>query len=682
MCLRQYLIIIRNGDVDMNIKMKRFKLLAAMLAAITLSACGNSTVQNLNEDTKQVVSTNDSSSEKSIIVTSEMISYDKDDDYSDWKNENPTYIELNKNSAAINGAGAVVKESKITIIEAGTYVFSGKLENGQIIVDVENEEIVKLVLNGVEISCSDNAPIYVKNAEKTIISLPEGTQNIIMDGSEYVFSDSLSDEPSAAIFSKDDLSVNGTGELTVRANYKDGIVSKDDLKINGGNIDIVSTDDGLIGRDKVLIKEGNITITAGGDGIKTTNDTDDEKGFIAFDGGVFDIKAGADGIQAETSVLITDGEFTIFSGGGSENGHIKVSDDRKFMPEKQENTLTSKTSEVENQSKKAIKAVSDITINGGTINIDSADDAVHSNNSINIAGGDITITSGDDGIHADSSITIKDGKIDIKKSYEGIESMLVAISGGETHIISSDDGINVAGGNDGSAVNGRPGQNKFGSSGNNNLRIDGGYVMVDALGDGLDANGSIYMTNGIVIVNGPIANNNGALDYDGEFEISGGLLVAAGSAGMAQAPSDQSNQKSILMYYSDIQKANTLIHLEDSNGNTVMTFAPKKDYQSVVISSPVLKENESYTLYTGGTLTGDVSEGINTNGNYQGGTKVVDFTINSSVIYLSEEGITTQRGFNPGKGGNPGFEKKQQHPEFKGNQAPPEFKGDEVPKEK
>ncbi|MNN22374.1 hypothetical protein D3C81_1357310 [compost metagenome] len=288
---------------------------------------------------------------------------------------------------------------------------------------------------------------------------------------------------------------------------------------------------------------------------------------------------------------------------------------------------------------------------GGTFDIDSADDAIHSNASINISGGSITISSGDDGIHADLALSIAGGIIKINKSYEGLESKVITISNGEIYSVSSDDGINVGGGNDGSSMNGRPGQNTMSASGDSTLYIHGGYIVIDSQGDGLDSNGSIQMTGGTVIVNGPTQNNNGALDYDGTFELSGGILVAAGSSGMAEAPSDQSQQYSIRMNFNEIQKAGSLVHLEDGNGNTIVTFAPSKEYQSIVIASQELSQNSKYSLYTGGVSTGSESNGLYMNGEYSGGSEIVSFTIANTVTYLSESGVTTER--SSGGGGGP-----------------------------
>jgi hypothetical protein len=641
----------------MNRRSIYFKLAAALVCTTFLYACGTSSATKTEAATEVKASIIGDKAIKTVI--GELVTYDKEDYYSDWKNENPNYIQLNGTTASLTGSGAEVKEGKITITSAGVYVISGKLEDGQIIVDVQDKGTVKLVLNGAEIKSSNNAPIYVKNAGKTIVSLQEGTENNIVDGAKYTLADASTDEPSAAIFSKDNLVINGNGKLTVKGNYKDGITSKDDLKIIGGNIQITAVDDGLVGRDILAVKEGTITIESGGDAVKSTNDTDSTQGIVAIENGTFNLKAEKDGIQAETAVLIADGSFNINSGGGSVNGTKKAEEGMRGPIGGKDNNTTAANAETETESTKAIKAVADIGIGGGTLNIDSADDAIHSNNNVTITGGSITITSGDDGVHADATLGIKGGKIDITKSYEGVEASVVTVSDGEIYVTSSDDGINAGGGADGSSTNGRPGQNNFSSSGNNKLNINGGYIVVNSNGDGLDANGSIYMTKGTVVVSGPTANGNGALDYDETFEMTGGLLVSAGSSGMAQAPSDTSTQYSIIMSYPQTQSAGTIVNLQDSEGKTVATVAPTKDYQTIVISSPELKKGGTYTLYSGGKSTGSENGGLYTDGKYQDGTKVVEFTISNSVTWLNESGVTTakssmQGGGHGGKGGAKG----------------------------
>ncbi|MCU0520879.1 MAG: dockerin type 1, partial [Anaerolineae bacterium] len=196
------------------------------------------------------------------------------------------------------------------------------------------------------------------------------------------------------------------------------------------------------------------------------------------------------------------------------------------------------------------------------------------------------------------------------------------------------------------AMGGRPGQNEFAVSGTDCLHLNGGYVYVEAEGDGIDANSPIDMTGGTVIVNGPTEEMNGALDYLGELKVTGGLLIAVGSAGMAQAPSTSSTQNSVLMVFPAIQPAGTLVAIEGSNGEDVITFLPTKSYQSVVVSSPVLQKGATYTVYTGGTVTGSETDGLYDSGTYTAGTPATDFTVASVT--------TTAGSFSGGFGGGPG----------------------------
>jgi len=539
----------------MKIKKYKFKKLsAAILCIALLTACSENTQTQNTKDTANVNENIEDVSDASV----HMYEYDEDDYYIDWADQNPNFIKLNGSDITVEGTGANVDGSTVTVNNEGVYVVSGKLDDGQIIINSEDKGKVRLVLNGAEINCSNNASINVISG-KTVISLEEGTENIVSDGTTYTLEDETTDEPNSAIFSKEDLTFNGTGTLTVKGNYNNGITSKDELKITGGNIIINSADDALMGRDVVAVKDGEIIIQSGGQGIKTTNDTDAEVGSIY--------------------------------------------------------------------------------IEGGTLSIESTDDAINAINGVNIVNGEITITTEDDGIHADSFIDISGGAINIQKSYEGIESALVTISDGDINVVSSDDGINIAGGNDSSSLNGRPGQNNFSSSTatDNKLTINGGNISVNATGDGLDANGSIYMTGGTVIVNGPTSNGNGSLDYDGEFNITGGTIIALGSSGMAQTTSDSSTQNSIMINFTEMQKSGTTVHVEDSDGNIIMTFEPEKEYQSLVMSSPSLKLDETYSLFINDAST-------------------VTFTISKSVMKISDSGEEiTGGGMNQIPGGGKGM---------------------------
>ncbi|SDZ26284.1 protein of unknown function [Evansella caseinilytica] len=624
--------------------MKRQKkyVKGAILLSLSLLAACNSDANGTEQST--AAGSSDSTEEVSAAI-SELVTYGDDDFYSDWENENPAYIELNGTDVDFDASAPLVfADGVLTIKAGGVYVLSGELDDGQIVIDAEDNIAVRLVLNGAAISSSTSAAIYVVQAEKTIISLPEGTENMISDGEQYVYEDSSTDEPNAAIYSKDDLTINGSGTLIVNGNYNNGITSKDDLKITGGDISITAADDGLMGRDLVAVNDGTITIESSGDGIKSTNDKDATVGMIILEGGTFEITAESDGIQAVNSLIVTDGEYTIVTGGGSPE---TISNNDGMMGGPGNRNTTSSDTDEESASTKGLKAETEVTITGGTFAIDSLDDTVHSNGDITITGGDLTLASGDDGIHADEDVTMTDGAVTVVKSYEGIEGNNITLEGGTIDVTASDDGINVAGGNDES------GMDIEAASEGRMLTITGGTIYVNADGDGIDSNGSISMSDGLVIVNGPTANMDGALDYDSSFDITGGTIIAAGSSGMAQAASDESAQPSIMMTYSETQAAGTLVHLEDSEGNTIVTFAPEKTYQSIFISSPSLTTGSSYTLYSGGSATGTAVNGLYADGSYEGGTEIVTFELTDSVTWLNESGVTTGRSSGPG-GGNPG----------------------------
>ena len=410
-----------------------------------------------------------------------------------WDSSSIVNITLNGNSIDVNASGvATVDGSKVTVTSAGNYRITGSLTDGQIIVDTNDEETVRLILNSVNIRCSTSSPIYIINAKKTIIILEENTANYVADGTSY-FLEVGEDEPNGAIFSKSDLTISGTGSLNVNGNYNDGIASKDGLIIKSGTITISAVDDGIRGKDYLVVKGGSLTLNVGGDGLKSDNAEDTAKGYISVENGEINITSDGDAVDAETDIIVSDGEISLTSGRGS-------------------NSIISSST-----SAKGLKANVSITIDAGTITVNSADDAINSNGEVTVNGGSFVISSGDDALHADSSLTI---------------------NGGDIHIVSSDDGINGAGGNDASGFTQGPGRGGgmapggFENSGDCSLYINGGYIVVDATGDGIDVNGAVVMTGGYVIINGPTSNGNGALDHV-SFKITGGFLLAVGSSGMA-----------------------------------------------------------------------------------------------------------------------------------------------------
>ncbi|MDR3242753.1 MAG: carbohydrate-binding domain-containing protein [Clostridiales Family XIII bacterium] len=343
-----------------------------------------------------------------------------------------TKINLNQSSVSIDGAGATAAGSVVTITEAGTYVVSGSLLDGQIAVAATKDDLVRIVLNSADITNGKGAPIDASKCGKLILILAAGTQNNLTDGGTgFAYRDEAEQEPNAAVFAKNDLTINGTGALTVNAGFNNGIGAKDNLLVVSGAIAVNAANHGLRGNDSVTVLGGDLNIRSGNDGIQTNNEEDADKGWIAIAGGAITIVSGHDGIQADTNLRVSGGEFHVTAGGG--------------VSEAQTITSSDSTSD----SYKGMKATGDVVITEGRFAIDSADDAVHANGSIYISGGEFALSTGDDGVHADKELNVDGGNIAVTKSYEGLEAANINISGGIANIVASDDGINAAGGSDG-----------------------------------------------------------------------------------------------------------------------------------------------------------------------------------------------------------------------------------------
>jgi hypothetical protein len=383
-------------------------------------------------------------------------------------------------SYEINGSTYISLENEdVTIAKGGTYILDGTMENAGIIVAVDDSEDVQLVLNNVTIHSGNFAGIYIVSGDEILITLAEGSVNTISDSGTYTQIDS--NNVDALIYSKSDLAIAGTGTLNLESSFNHGIVSKDDLIIAGGTYNISVAGQGLSGKDCLMIYDGSFNISCGKDALKSDNSEDEDRGYITIVGGDFVISSDADGIYAYRCISIEGGTFDI---------------------------TTVKSANAD--SYKAIKSDNLITISGGEIRIDSADDGVHSDNEIVISGGTIEIESDDDGIHADGKVQIDGGNITIS-AHEGIEATYVLINDGIISISASDDGINAA---------------QKVKTYTATIEINGGYVTI-VMGqgdtDGLDSNGYIYINGGTVDV-------TGMNTFDAEIaqEFNGGTVIVNG----------------------------------------------------------------------------------------------------------------------------------------------------------
>lgn len=536
-----------------------------------------------------------------------------------------THVALDGSTATVDGMGVTVDGSTVTITGQGTYVISGTLDDGQLVVEAPEDVKVQVVLEGVEIHNEDGPAIYVKQADTCFITLASGTHNTLTDGADYALEEG-SDEPYATLFSKEDLTLNGEGTLSVTSSYRHAICSKDDLVITGGTYVIDAAEDALRGRDCVKICGGDFTITAAGDGIKSNNDEDVARGFVTIDGGTFAIEAGDDGVQAFTYLRVMDGDM-------------------------------------------------DIT---------AVDDALHSDGEALVAGGNLSIEAGDDAVHAETMLSIEGGTVQVADCYEGYEAEKIYVNGGETHIVARDDAINAATAetstdeNTEATAGGFDGANgavpRSGESANENMlsggapqtgmaeggvgmsdenclvQINGGYTVLDSGGDGVDSNGSVQVTDGVLLVSGPTDSANGVFDYDLEATISGGTVIMTGSTGMAQNFTSGEQPFSLVTAKGSGGQS---IAVVDESGTTIASFLPDKQFGMVLVSTPSFIEGGSYSLVVGGEVSGGNADGYTDAGSVTGG-EATSFTASTTATSgmggLGSDGV----GQGPGVRGNPG----------------------------
>ncbi len=479
-------------------------LLILLIVGLLFNGCGT------QENEKQ--SEEDNNSNSSIINVDEIFS---NRDFKTEYEEKCAYIQLNGTSATCESNAVEIGDGTITIKDEGTYIITGTLNNGMIVVDSEVTDKMQIVLNGVSIHSETSAAIYIKQSDKVFITLEDDTENMLSNGGTFKNIDE--NEIDGVIFSKTDLTLNGRGTLNIESPGGHGIVSKDDLKITDGK---------------------------------------------------YVVDASNHGLSANDMLGIADGEFTIVSG----------------------------------------------------------EDSLHCDMNIYIEDGTFEISAQDDAVHADETLMIYGGKVNISNSYEGLEALDIGIAGGEIQIVASDDGLNAAGGTDSSGFggkendqfgrhgdgegrpNGGPGGNlgDFGGmqsgSSDGSIVISGGTLYIKAYGDGIDANGTLEITGGMVTVCGPTQGDTATLDYDVSGVISGGTFIGTGGSMMAQSFSE--SEQGVIAVSVGNQQAGTEIILTDSEGNIVISYTPELPYAVVILSSEKIIKGESYTIYVG-TASGE-----------------------------------------------------------------------------
>ena len=566
--------------------------------------------------------------EENVEPNGEMFT-DRDKDSSYDVNKS-VVVSLSGDKIVCDSKAVNINGTQIVLSEEGTYIFEGSLSDGQIVVNAGKKDKLQIVLNNAEITSKTSAALYVKEADKVVVTLASSTKNVFANGGSFNAIDENNID--GTVFSKGDLSFNGSGSLTVTSPADHGIVCKDDLVFATGTYVIESASHGIDANDSVRIADAVMNVSAGKDGLRADNSEDTEKGFVYIENGTFVISSEGDGISASSYLQINDGTFDIVTGGGSENAEQKTSEGWGGFPggmggqggmrpgrRSGETSGATKMSTVttdsnsESTSIKGLKAAGDMTILGGNFTIDSADDAVHSNSSIIVKAGTFAIESGDDGFHADDTLTISGGIIDIKECYEGLEALHVKVEAGDIKMVCSDDGINAAGGTDLSGTGGFRGDDQFGGmgrpggmggpggmSGNSDgsIVISGGNLDIESHGDGMDANGYLEITGGYTVVTGPTQGDTATLDYDTTGTITGGTFIGTGGTMMAQSFSD--SEQGVFAIQLGNAPAGTEFVLTDSNGNEIVKHAPRLDFAIVIVSTEEMVKGEMYTISIAG----------------------------------------------------------------------------------
>ncbi len=600
-------------------------LLILTLMLSLLAGCGKDT-ENKTQNENQVGTSSSAPVEVDFSKTDADM-FTERDNKTDYDESKAVAIKLNGTTATSSSNSVKISGSKITITEEATYVVSGELTDGMLIVDAPNTAKLQIVLNGANITSKTSAALYILEANKVFLTLADGTTNTLANGGSFTAIDDNNID--GALFSKQDLTLNGTGSLTVTSPIGHGVVCKDDLVITGGSYTVNSSSHGLDANDSVRIANATLNIDAGKDAIHAENTDDTSLGYIYIASGTIKAEAEGDGIAACAYMQIADGTIDLLVGGGSENGSKEHSDNfggfmggghgggrpGEMRPNNTENTTT--ITDENSTSMKGLKATNSMLISGGNFTINSADDSVHSDVSVIINGGTFTIASGDDAIHAEDTLTVTAGRIDISESYEGLEALHIDVQGGDIKLVANDDGLNAAGGTDQSGTTGgrdgmfgggghggmgggKPGGMGGGgmsSNSNGSIKVSGGNLYINSSGDGMDANGTLEISGGYTIVVGPTQGDTATLDYDKSATITGGTFIGTGAQGMAQTFSD--SKQGVVAISVGNQSAGTKILLKDKSGNTIIEHTPELNFAVVILSSPDIKKGENYTVTVG-----------------------------------------------------------------------------------
>ena len=574
--------------------MKRYFSLILIVALLLFSftACGsdsnitpnsfhsNTPGDNVSGSSSDVISDSENSTLTEVefaVTASDM--FTKRDKKTEYDNS-AVRIQLNGSSATANSDKVQISDSTVTITEEGTYILSGTLDDGTIIVNADNSAKLHLIFDNVSINSNDSAAILVLSADKVIVTLAS-EQNSLSNGGIFTTIDDIN--INAVLYSKEDLSLNGSGSLTINSPAGHGISCKDDLVLAGGTYTITAGNHGLDANDSIRLTASTISIEAGKDGIHAENTDDTTLGFVYIADGTYNINANDDGIHASSTLTVNNGDINIA------------------------------------ESYEGLEAL-DLVINGGNIRLIASDDG------LNAAGGnDAGGFGGQSGVFDDPAASPdtpfpvpgvskeltpetgtnhrgnRPGKIkgDFSDFPDGSENL-------PPDVIPDRNMQNRPNGNFGGGFDNKFGGGNFGGgfpggmgSSNGSITISGGKLYIQASGDGIDANGTLTITGGDITICGPSRGDTASLDYDTTATLSGATFIATGGNMMAQTFSTA--EQGVIAENVGTQDAGTTVTLTDKKGKVLLTQTPELSYTLVILSSPDLVSGETYTLTYGST---------------------------------------------------------------------------------
>lgn len=548
-----------------------FALASASVACVlALAGCTGNSTESSSEDT--TVATYADIDNMDLAYTDR----DKDTSYDE---ASATKIVLDGESAQVEGSGVQVDGANVTIDSTGTYVISGELTNGQVRVNIPDTDKIQLVLAGASIHNETGAALYVEQADKCFVTLAEGTENELSDGADYSFAEG-EDEPDATLFSKDDLTINGTGSLAVEANYSDAITSKDDLTITGGTYDISATEDGLCGKDSLKILDGVFTVETGEDCLKSSRDDDPTKGFVCIDGGTFELNAGDDAVHGETYLRVTKGDLTVPTCNEGLEAMVVQVDDGNIQIASKDDALNAAAPSVSSDQSASDEAFEDAS--GQERQGEKESQLPRRPNAQDGGQTPPDLSSGDR-----------------PEPPEGSEAQQPPTNDGEQQPSTKNDQQPQQPNMSSAQERFRPGGAEEGNE-SCKIIINGGTITLEAEGDAIDSNGSFTINDGTIFVTGPTSNGDGALDYALDAACNGGTLLITGSAGMAQDFTSSAQPSAFIQVKG---AANQEIIVADQAGMELFSYTPNASYETVIVSSPDFEDGKEYSLVIGSVTT-------------------------------------------------------------------------------